>query len=244
MGADDRADDRDMTKPLDVLVMESHPGAAARPCTPWRQRATTSTAATTTTARLPLPRSDRSRRVPLARHTDVALLVRRRVAPRPTALEQGATCAIRAGLPLVEAGPSRSTIRALARRSRRRERRVHLRGLSDAAIGELRREILRLAAPILFSAGIMTSQTLCRIELEATRLPLKFDLPTAITPAVKQALGVRVLDAVRAPDAPTGPSTCPSTTRDGAHVVSGVPKGPMAPGAGPSPLPTSPLWRP
>jgi hypothetical protein len=42
---------------------------------------------------------------PLAAHADIALLVRDRVAPHPTALEQGATCAIRAGVPLIEAGP-------------------------------------------------------------------------------------------------------------------------------------------
>jgi hypothetical protein len=77
--------------------------------------------------------------------------------------------------------------------------------VSDAAIGELRREILRLAAPILFKAGIMTSQTLCHIEPEATRLHVQFDLPTVVTPAVKQALAVRVLDAVRGAGRTYGP---------------------------------------
>jgi hypothetical protein len=41
---------------------------------------------------------------PLAAHADVALLVRDRVAPYPTPLEQGAMCAVRAGVPLVEDG--------------------------------------------------------------------------------------------------------------------------------------------
>src|SRR3546814_9180958 len=39
---------------------------------------------------------------PLEGHIDVALLVRPRIAPRPTAVEDGVTCALRAGVPLVE----------------------------------------------------------------------------------------------------------------------------------------------
>src|SRR3546814_13181207 len=41
---------------------------------------------------------------PLEGHIDVALLVRPRIAPRPTAVEDGVTCALRAGVPLVEQG--------------------------------------------------------------------------------------------------------------------------------------------
>src|SRR3546814_20188340 len=41
---------------------------------------------------------------PLEGHIDVALLVRPRIAPRPTAVEDGVTCALRAGVPLVEPG--------------------------------------------------------------------------------------------------------------------------------------------
>jgi hypothetical protein len=99
-------DDRDMTKPLDVLVIESHPGAAAEAVQ----------ALEAAGHHVHRCYDDHSHgfpclgvidpaECPLARRTDVALLVRRRVAPGPTALEQGATCAIRAGVPLVEAGP-------------------------------------------------------------------------------------------------------------------------------------------
>lgn len=106
---------------------------------------------------------------PPARHTDVALVARPRVAPRPTALEQGATCAIRAGVPLVEAGPA-----ALDPYEPWLADRVDddvvaaCEAASDAALGELRRQILRLAAPILHGAGILASQAVCRIEPEAT----------------------------------------------------------------------------
>jgi hypothetical protein len=43
---------------------------------------------------------------PLAARPDLALLVRSHVEPRPTPLEQGVSCALRAGVPLVEAGPA------------------------------------------------------------------------------------------------------------------------------------------
>jgi hypothetical protein len=67
----------------------------------------------------------------------------------------------------------------------------------EDALGELRREILRLVAALLGGAGILAGQAVCRIEPLATRLDVTFDLPVTVTPSVKQALAVRVLDAVR-----------------------------------------------
>jgi hypothetical protein len=68
---------------------------------------------------------------------------------------------------------------------------------ADTALGELRREVLRRAGPTLATAGIPVDQAECRIETETMRLHVRFDLPIAVTPGVKQALAVRVLDAVR-----------------------------------------------
>jgi hypothetical protein len=143
---------------------------------------------------------------PLARHADVVLLVRGRVAPHPTPLEQGATCAIRAGIPLVEAGsaaldPFEDWLAARVDD----DVVVTCEAASDAALGELRREILRLVGPVLFAAGIATDRTVCRLEPEATRLEVSFDLPVTVTPAVRQALAVRVLDAVRTSGRTYGP---------------------------------------
>jgi hypothetical protein len=42
---------------------------------------------------------------PLDLGVDVALLVRPRISPRPSIYEQGVTCAVRSGVPVVEAGP-------------------------------------------------------------------------------------------------------------------------------------------
>jgi hypothetical protein len=200
-------DDRDMTRPLDVMIIESHRDAAA------------SAVAALEAAGHHVHRchDDDSHGFPcrgvidpagcpLARHVDVALLVRLRVAPRPTALEQGATCAIRANVPVVEDGPA-----ALDPYQPWLAARVDgdvvaaCEAATDAALGELRREILRLAAPTLVAARLPATQALCRIEPETTRLRVHFDLPVAVAPAVKQALAVRVLDAVRRAGRTYGP---------------------------------------
>jgi hypothetical protein len=196
-----------MTQPLEVLVIESYRGAAAvavhdlgaaghhvqrchdedKPGFPCRGVIDPA-------------------QCPLARHTDVALLVRGRVAPHATALEQGATCAIRAGVPLVESGPA-----ALDPFEDWLAARVDddvvatCKAASDAALSELRREILRLVAPVLFAAGVAADRTVCRLEPETTRLTVRFDLPVTVSPAVRQALAVRVLDAVRGAGRTHGP---------------------------------------
>jgi hypothetical protein len=68
---------------------------------------------------------------------------------------------------------------------------------SQAALDELRREILRLVTPILAGAGIGADATACRLVPGRARLDVHFDLPTAVPRAVERALAVRVLDAVR-----------------------------------------------
>jgi hypothetical protein len=188
-----------MTTPLEVLVIESYPGAAA-----WAvhdleaaghrvQRCYDEDA-----PGFPCRGVLDAARCPLARHADVALLVRGRVAPRPTALEQGVTCALRAAVPLVEAGPAALDPFADWLAARVDDDVVATcEAASDAAFGELRRDILRLAAPVLLAAGIGANQADCRLEPVATQLSVRFDLPATVDPAVRQALAVRVLDAVR-----------------------------------------------
>jgi hypothetical protein len=196
-----------MTPPLDVLVIESYPGAAAgavhdlegaghrvlrcydeeNPGFPCRGVVDPA-------------------RCPLAGHVDVAVLVRGRVTPHPTALEQGATCALRAGVPLVEDGPvALDPFEGWLAARVDGEVVAACEVASDAALGELRRDIVRLAAPILLAAGIGADRAECRLELDATQLDVRFDLPAAVEPAVRQALAVRVLDAVRRSGRTYGP---------------------------------------
>jgi hypothetical protein len=196
-----------MTRPLDVLVIESHPGVAASAVHALEaaghhvQRCYDDDS-----LGFPCRGVIDPAECPLARHSDVALLVRGRVAPRPTELEQGASCALRAGVPLVEDGPVALDPFGPWLAARVDEDVVTTcEAVSDTAPGELRREILRLAAPIFFSAAIPANQARCRIEPQATRLHVRFDLPVAVAPRVKQALGVRVLDAVRGAGRTYGP---------------------------------------
>lgn len=196
-----------MTRSLDVLVIESQPGAAVS-AVQALEAAGHHVHRCYDDDSLGFPCRGVVDLVecPLARHTDVALLVRGRVAPRPTELEQGASCALRAGVPLVEDGPAALDPFEPWLAARVDDSVVNTcEAASDTALGELRREILRLAAPILSSAGILASRARCHIEPQATRLHVQFDLPVAVIPGVKQALAVRVLDAVRGAGRTYGP---------------------------------------
>jgi hypothetical protein len=196
-----------MTKPLEVLVIESHRGAAAAAVHDLEaaghhvQRCYDEDS-----SGFPCRGVVDAAQCPLARHTDVALLVRSRVAPHPTALEQGVTCAIRAGIPFVEAGPAALDPFELWLTARVDDDVVATcEAACDAALGELRREILRLVAPVLFAAGIAADRAACRLRPEATCLNVRFDLPVSVSSAVRQALAVRVLDAVRGSGRTYGP---------------------------------------
>ena len=75
----------------------------------------------------------------------------------------------------------------------------------EDAPDELRREIIRRVAPVLSAAGIATNRVVCLLEPATTRLDVSFHLPVAVSPATKQALAVRVLDAVRGGGRTFGP---------------------------------------
>jgi hypothetical protein len=196
-----------MTRPLDVLVIESHPGDAASAVHALEAAGHhVHRCYDDDSLGFPCRGVVDPAECPLARRSDVALLVRGRVAPRPTELEQGASCALRAGVPLVEDGPVALDPFEPWLAARVDQNVVATcEAVSDTALGELRREILRLAAPIFLSAAIPASQARCRIGPQATRLHVRFDLPVAVAPRVKQALAVRVLDAVRGAGRTYGP---------------------------------------
>jgi hypothetical protein len=94
-----------MGTPLNVMVLESHPGVA-------QHAADQLGSAGHRVHRCHEP-ADKGfpcsgvaspADCPLEQRIDVALVVRRGVAPRPTPLEDGVACAIRAGVPVVEHG--------------------------------------------------------------------------------------------------------------------------------------------
>ena len=112
------ADHRGMRKTLEVLLIESRPGEGSVHSERLEaaghrvHRCFTDAAHTGLAAPGHVPLRDRylchgvtDGSCPLERGIDVALLVRGRVTTEPTAGEAGASCALRAGVPLVEAGP-------------------------------------------------------------------------------------------------------------------------------------------
>lgn len=70
-------------------------------------------------------------------------------------------------------------------------------GTGDPALDRLRADILRRVAPALSAAGIPRDGAGCRIDPGATALTVHLDVPVPVTGAVRRAVAVRVLDAVR-----------------------------------------------
>jgi hypothetical protein len=138
---------------------------------------------------------------PIEEGVDVAVLVRRGIRREALAEEDGARCAIRAGVPLVEDGPDLldpfdpwvaervgpdddlSTVCHLAADRRH----AHLRML-------VRERIAKLAA----AAGTSSSETTCLVRTSGRDLVVDLHLPVALERPMQQALAVRVLDAVHA----------------------------------------------
>jgi hypothetical protein len=198
-----------MTGPLDILVLESHRGTATDAA-----HALEMAGHRVGRCHDPGSRGFPCRGVvdpsscPLAAAPDLALLVRRHVEPRPTPLEQGVSCALRAGVPLVEAGPA--TLDPydpwLAARVRRADDVVGAcEAAASAGAAGLRAGILRRIGAILAGMGAGPDAVGCRLERRAGGLRVHLDLPEAACPGVEQALAVRALDAVREDGRTTGP---------------------------------------
>ncbi len=135
---------------------------------------------------------------PLGAPVNVALVVRDRVAPRPTPLEGGVVCALRAGLPVVESGATRldpDEPWLVARADG--DVVAACEAASAAALDALSRRILGLTGPILAGAGVPLGQARCGIEPDGLGLRVRFALPLAVGTRVRHALAVRVLDALR-----------------------------------------------
>lgn len=91
--------------PLNVMVLESHPGAASRAESLLTERGhTVHRCHEPGQPSFPCSGLAGGHECPLDGEVDVALVVRRGVHPRPTTDEEGVTCALRAGIPLVEDG--------------------------------------------------------------------------------------------------------------------------------------------
>jgi hypothetical protein len=195
------AEDQHMTRTLDVLVIESQRHAADvavdgllaaghrvhrcydRHCSGFPCRAVTDP-------------DD----CPLDHAADVALLARRHPTPRPTPLEQPVTCAVRAGVPVVEVGPRRTfdpyadwlltqtedpagAVPAVER-------------AAEEALASLGRTVVGTIGPLLRDEDIDPADTACEIVREARDLHVRVRLPVDVDESLRQAVSVRTLAAL------------------------------------------------
>lgn len=190
-----------MTRPLDVLVLESRRGGAR-----FDVEELEASGHHVHRCHEPGDPSFPCRGVtdpsdcPLDGPMDLALLVREHIAPDPSFLEAGVACAIRAGVPVVEDGSrlldafgpwitSRVVGDSVA---------VTCERAFDLAYEPIVTDVLRRCSPLLDAAGIDPSKVTCRIELVWPRLHVYVDVPGTVARGVREALAVRALDAIRA----------------------------------------------
>jgi hypothetical protein len=134
---------------------------------------------------------------PLDEGVDVGLLVRRGVAPRPTEHEQGVGCLLRARIPLVEQGSE-----ILDPYRRFLSGRVHgdvpsaVESAADHADDPLRAAIADRIDRLMGVAGHRSGDVRITFLRSGADLRIRMSGP-AIPEATRQAVGVRVLDAVR-----------------------------------------------
>lgn len=135
---------------------------------------------------------------PIDHGVDVALLVRDHVSPRPSPLEDGVSCAIRADVPLVHHGPE-----ALDPFEQWVSGRVEgddvvgaCASAADRAYDPVRRDIAEKAGHLLAEAGISADDLVCHVRRDGAHLRVELSGPP-IDKHLQQALSVRVIDAVR-----------------------------------------------
>ena len=187
--------------PLDVLVVESHPGASQHQAEQLRAAG----------HRVHLCQEPGSDGFPCREITapgscpvdggiDVALLVRRHVAPRPTDREQGIGCVIRAQVPVVEDGPAVLDPYAAYIAERVTDDVV---ASCEAAAANgydpMRAAILERMAPLLQAVGHGVSDMACSFTRVGPDLRVHLRGP-AMSPDQEQALAVRAMDAINAMD--------------------------------------------
>lgn len=137
---------------------------------------------------------------PVELGVDVVFLHRAGATARPTPLEDGVLCALREGVPVVEArqsvvdpfgayvtawvDPGESVEAAVEAAARGRYEQV-----ADAVIDTIE--------PLLGQAGLGRDEVHCRIEREGDALQVTVETARPVEAMAAQALAVRALDAVR-----------------------------------------------
>lgn len=186
--------------PLDVLLIESHPGNGAHEAAALtREGHTVHRCHEPGSAGFPCTEITSPGSCPLDRGVDVALLVRR-LTPHATDLEQGVSCALRAGVPVIEDGPA--ILDPFEPYLAGRVSGGLIAACEDAAAqawGPLREAILDRTAGVLASEGIDPGEVAVSFRRAGVDLHIELAGPPMSTSG-RQALGVRVLDALRTSD--------------------------------------------
>jgi hypothetical protein len=198
------------TKPppsYDVLLLESAPHAgdtAAERLTAGGHRVHRCYATPDSTRCAAL--EDRGR-CPVDGHIDVAVLVRRSLAPVPTRRESGVACVRRAGIPVVQEGPQAQGpgepwITAYVRPgdpTLAAATAAAVQTADEPAVQAIRKTI----SPLLHAAGIDEQEVACTLDRSGTGLAVHVTLPEPASGPLRGAIGVRVLDALRSAAART-----------------------------------------
>lgn len=193
-----------MTRSLDVLVLENGPGSA-REAVAALEAAGHRVHRCHEPGEAPFPCKAvlDPAACPLHGPIDVALLVRHHVHPQPSPLEDGISCAIRAGVPVVEEGPGildpyEPYITMRLDSSSRRSVAEVCEEAVQVAQRPLSDDILRRCSLLFTSAGIDAGAVRCHMETRGSRLIVHLDVPGQVSNGIREALAVRALDAVRA----------------------------------------------
>ena len=188
-----------MTRHLNVLVAESHPGLAAADVA-----ALESAGHTVHRCYEPGQRgfpcvAVSGQDCPLDGPIDVAYLHRLQMTPRATPLEDGIRCAVRQGVPVVEHSqslldPFEPFVSVWVGST---DLGSPLEEASARRFAPLCRDVLRRIGPLLAAAGISEDQVRCRVETQGLDLEIHLLLDADTDQTFDQSLAVRALDAVR-----------------------------------------------
>lgn len=193
-----------MANPLDVLLFEAQPGAGS--CDAEQLLAAGHRVHRCFEPHEPAHHSDAvgplcvgvtEGSCPLTGDIDVALVVRRGVTPQVTPTEFGVTCALRAGIPVVEDGQDLFDPFSPWVTSRVRSDVVtSCEQAAFEAFDPLAADIRARATRITAAPDLDPQRLRFRFLTEGSDLTVEISGPE-VTASARQALGVRVLDAVR-----------------------------------------------
>jgi hypothetical protein len=192
-----------MATTLDVLVMESSPGAADEAAAELGRAGHRLHRCYEVGERgFPCKGVRDPASCPIEQGLDVAVLVRPHISPRPSPLESGVRCALRAGVPLVENG--REALDPFAPWIAARVGDHAADGIVDACteaaetvFGALLTRIQRRTLRTMAEAAGQPGPLGCALERHGRGLRVELSGPP-VGKDVEHALAVRVMDAVRA----------------------------------------------